>query len=118
MKQRTRRHDWTAGREGGVVVSMDIDAPKTAHGVSKKDPLLELQLTMATSSINHEYARIEYDETPDRERREELLHYMDGCREKYLEAREQLSLMSPQTVERFEKDLFYQKQTTLSQYHA
>lgn len=99
-------------------MSLDSGEPIGGKPSGKKDPLLELQLAMATSSINHEYARMEFDETNDHERREELLHYMDDCREKYLDAREQLSTMSPQTLERFEKDLVFQKQTTLSQYHA
>ena len=101
-----------------IVVELDSGTPIGGGKSSKKDPLLDLQLQMATSSINHEYARLEYDETPDRERREELLSYMDDCRMKYLNARDQLVEMSPQTLERFEKDLFFQKQTTLSQYNA
>ncbi|GEM_PF-4478316 len=83
-----------------------------------KDPILELQLSMATSSINHEYARMEFDETIDRERREELLIYMDDCRSKYSDARAQLCLMSPTTVEKFEEDLSFQKRATLQQFHA
>lgn len=84
----------------------------------KKDPILELQLAMATNSINHEYARIEFDESPARDRQEELLDYMDNCRSKYLAARDQLIQLSPLSVEQFEIDLAYQKRTTLQQYHA
>ena len=52
-----------------------------------KKQLLELQLKMATSSINHEYARMEYDDADDRERRDDLLEYMHDCRRQYFEAR-------------------------------
>lgn len=90
----------------------------TERSSEERDPILQVQLAMATSSINHEYARMEYDESSDTERREELLHYMDDCRQKYDEAREQLTKMSPTTVEQFERDLAYQKRTTLHQYHA
>lgn len=89
-------------------------APRTA----RKNPVLELQLSMATNSINHEYARMEYDDTRDYERREELFHYMDNCREKYLEARSQLASLSPSTLGKFEADLVFQKETTLKQYRA
>lgn len=90
------------------------DVPRAA----KKNPVLELQLSMATNSINHEYARMEYDDTRDYERREELFHYMDNCREKYLEARAQLASLSPSTLGKFEADLVFQKETTLKQYRA
>ncbi|MBI2344387.1 MAG: hypothetical protein HYV02_08665 [Deltaproteobacteria bacterium] len=87
---------------------------ETTFSQRKKDPILELQLSMAASSINHEYARIEYDETPDRERREQLLDYMEECRSKYVDAREQLQMMSPSTVDRFEAELIQQKKMTLN----
>lgn len=118
MKKLMRQEGGTRGSRE-VVIELDSGASISATKVGgRKDPVLELQLTMATSSINHEYARMEYDETSDRERREELLHYMEDCREKYLNAREQLLSMSPHTLERFERDLVFQKQTTLSQFHA
>lgn len=82
------------------------------------DPVLELQLTMATTSINHEYARMEYDAILDQTRREELLNYMDDCREEYLNARTELVKVSPMCIDQFEADLSYQKRSTLQQYHA
>ncbi|MBI2346672.1 MAG: hypothetical protein HYV03_07330 [Deltaproteobacteria bacterium] len=124
MFQRTTKQKGIYGSAAGrhedaeVVISLESGEPIGNKPATTKDPLLELQLAMATSSINHAYARIEYDESGDQERREELLHYMDNCREKYLNARDQLSQLSPQTLERFERDLTFQKQTTLSQYHA
>jgi len=84
----------------------------------KRKGLMELQLQMATSSINHEYARIEFDDTDDREKREELLEYMHDCRLKYFEARETLTQQDPYAVLDFERDLMKQKQQTLTQYNA
>lgn len=89
--------------------------PSEGH---KKDRLLELQLTMATTSINHEYAGMEFDETDDLERKEELLEYMAECRNKYLEAREELACYNPLKLEAFERDLAFQKKSTLVHYHA
>lgn len=100
---------------GHLVLATGSSAERSSE---ERDPILQVQLAMATSSINHEYARMEYDESGDTERREELLLYMGDCRQKYEEAREQLTQMSPTTVEQFERDLAYQKRTTLHQYHA
>ena len=83
-----------------------------------EEKMLELQLTMATTSINHEYAKIEYDESPDYERRGELLAFMADCRGKYLDARNQLARFNPLVLETFEKDLILQKLATITHYHA
>lgn len=75
--------------------------------------LLELQLKMATCSINHEYARMEFEDASDRERREELIEYMNECRERYFEARSELSVHDSYAVAEFEADLMRQKQMML-----
>ena len=80
--------------------------------------IVELQLAMATSSINHEYASIEFGGTPDRQRQEELLGYMHDCRTRYFEAREVLERFDPSAVANFEKDLMKQKLETMSEYNA
>ena len=82
------------------------------------ESLLELQLKMATSSINHEYARMEFDDVDCRARREELLDYMEDCRSEYLKARGELEHYDPYALAEFEADLLRQKLTTLTQYHA
>jgi hypothetical protein len=79
---------------------------------------LELQLTMATSSINHEYARKEFDETGDAERKDELLEYMHDCRAQYFEARQGLASYDPYALVEFERDLMRQKQAILAHYSA
>lgn len=83
-----------------------------------ENPILQLQLTMATTSINHEYARIEFDDTKDSERQEQLLEYMSDCRDKYFEARESLLNYDPNAVHEFEADLLRQKRETLNRFNA
>lgn len=83
-----------------------------------REHILNLQLVMATTSVNHEYARIEYEESSDIERKEELLHYMTECRTKYDEARDELSIINPMVLESFESELAAQKHSTMVHYHA
>ncbi len=85
----------------------------------KKQALLDLQMKMATSSINHEYARMAFEDVKhDLEKKEELLAYMDECRSQYLEARENLERHDPFGLLEFEQDLIRQKKETLNQYHV
>lgn len=108
MDTRVRKIEEPDGDETGLglaVASNDID-----------ERIIELQLKMATSSINHEYARIEYEDTADRERREELLDFMNDCHCQYLEARSQLITHDPYALQQFEFDLLRQKQATVSPY--
>lgn len=80
--------------------------------------LLELQLRMAACSINHEYARIEFDEVDDYSARQDLLEYMHDCRREYLQARASLEAYDPWALEEFEADLMRQKQAALPHYNA
>lgn len=84
----------------------------------EENPVLKLQLVMATNSINHEYARMEFEDTIDGERKEELLEYMNGCREQYFEARESLSHFDTHALVEFETDLLTQKSRTLNRFTA
>lgn len=86
--------------------------------VGEDNPILQLQLAMATNSINHEYARMEYEDVANQERQEELLEYMNQCRENYLKARESLSTFDPNALHQFEVDLYQQKLKTLNRYNA
>lgn len=103
--RKTKELDGDGMELGLAVSSSDID-----------EKIIELQLKMATSSINHEYARIEYEDTEDRERREELLDFMNDCHCQYLEARSQLITHDPYALQQFEFDLMRQKQATISPY--
>lgn len=87
-------------------------------GEGENNPVLKLQLTMATNSINHEYARMEFDDTLDIDRKEELLEYMSACRQKYFEARESLTTYDSHAVAEFEADLLEQKFKTLNRFNA
>jgi hypothetical protein len=80
--------------------------------------LMELQLRMATSSINHEYARMQFDDADDDAQRDDLLNYMHDCRREYFEARTALAAFDPFSLAEFEADLIRQKQVTLARYHA
>lgn len=86
--------------------------------VGSREHILNLQLVMATTSVNHEYARMEYEEVNDLERKEELTHYMSECRDKYDEAREELACVNPLVLETFEQELAQQKKSTMVHYHA
>lgn len=83
-----------------------------------ENPVLKLQLVMATNSINHEYARMEFEDTFDQDRQEELLDYMSNCRDQYLEARSSLVNYDPLAVADFEADLLQQKMKTLNRFSA
>ena len=95
-------------------------APMNIEGNSKANQkaLLELQLLMATSSINHEYARVEFEEADCPERKEELLEYMNECRVQYFKAREDLERFNPYALHDFEADLIRQKRVMLNEYNA
>lgn len=87
-------------------------------GEEARNSLLELQLLMATSSINHEYARMEFEDVENTERKEELLEFMHDCRAQYFRAREDLERVNPYALKEFEEDLIRQKSNMLSQYNA
>ncbi len=98
-----------------------FDIPMLARAAASDETgkhLLELQLKMAASSINHEYARIQFEDTEDRNRREDLLEYMRDCHSEYLDARSALAAYDPFALAEFEADLMRQKQATLSCYEA
>jgi hypothetical protein len=96
------------------IIPMNVDCKSEED----RRALLEIQLMMATSSINHEYARMEFDDTDDTERREELLEFMSECRTQYFEAREDLASYDPYALIEFEQDLMHQKQVMLAHYNA
>lgn len=79
---------------------------------------LDLQLKMVTSSVNHEYARIEYDECSNTERKEDLIQYMGDCQKEYFDARKDLEEIDHYALIEFEKDLMMQKLRTIGEFHA
>lgn len=107
-----------------IVTNLEVELPKAvekeerAVQAGSREHILNLQLVMATTSVNHEYARMEYEESIDWEKREELLRYMSDCRQKYDEAREELACFNPLVLETFESELAMQKRSTMVHYHA
>ena len=106
------RSEELLGSQGISISPIAADKPQKARVA------LDLQLKMVTSSVNHEYARKEYDDCGDRERKEELLDYMADCQNEYFIAREDLAQIDPYAVIDFEQDLLKQKQKTIGEYHA
>lgn len=106
----------TQGEEGAF--QFEPIAAISGVATEASNEVLKLQLAMATSSINHEYARLELDEVRDQDREEEIMEYMNQCREKYFEARESLKEYDPHALLEFEKDLMQQKLETLARYTA
>jgi len=110
----------TKEAKSGTADVARINIPSLTDSITSGDineKVIEMQLKMATSSINHEYARMEFDDTDDRERREELLDFMHDCRCQYFEARQALTVHDPYAVEDFEADLVRQKQSAIVPHH-
>lgn len=101
-----------------IVISLDDLTDELSEEGVPEEKMLELQLTMATTSINHEYAKLEFEDSIDYERKEELLAFMSECRGKYLDARKQLANYNPVALETFERDLILQKLANITHYHA
>ena len=116
MNNMNKRKDILAEAVKPVISVNPLARPGSSDEAKKQ--LLELQLRMVTSSINHEYARIELADDDSFERREELLDYMHICRRQYLEARSELEIYDPYALADFEADLIRQKQATIAPYQA
>lgn len=87
------------------------------EAVSQEKPdLVNLQMILATSSMNHEYARKAFDKTRSFARRQELLTKMANLKNLYFAAREKLVVNHPDRLEAIERELNYQKQAVLSEH--
>jgi hypothetical protein len=82
----------------------------------EKTDLVNLQMILATSSMNHEYARKAFEKTRSFARRQELLVKMSNLKNMYFAARDRLSANHPDRVEAIEKELSFQKQVVLSEH--
>lgn len=76
--------------------------------------LVDMQLMLVTTSMNHEYSRKEYEKTGSYDRQQELLIRMSQLKELYFSVRDKLSLAYPERLEVIEKELRFEKQTVLS----
>ena len=101
----TERTELVVDDRGVVLVD-----PKT-QGSSE---LVDMQLMLVTTSMNHEYSRKEYEKTGSYDRQQELLIRMSQLKELYFSVRDKLSLAYPERLEVIEKELRFEKQTVLS----
>lgn len=83
---------------------------------SEKTDLVNLQMILATSSMNHEYARKAYEKTNSFARRQELMVKMSNLKNLYFAARNKLAIHHPERLEVIERELTHQKQTVLSEH--
>lgn len=83
---------------------------------TEKSDLVNLQMIMATSSMNHEYTRKAYDQTRSYARKQELLVKMSNLKNLYFAARNKLAVHNPERLESIERELVYQKQSVLSEH--
>ncbi|MBI2501107.1 MAG: hypothetical protein HYW02_06530 [Deltaproteobacteria bacterium] len=75
-----------------------------------------LELVLVTASINHEYAKKEFEKTHSFHRREELLVRMSDLKRLYFNAREAMKLADPDKLSAIEEELRSQKQNVLNEY--
>jgi hypothetical protein len=97
------------------IIAGDADAMLANPASQERSDLVNLQMILATSSMNHEYARKAYDKTRSFARRQELLVKMENLKNMYFAARTRLSENHPHRVEAIERELSYQKQAVLSE---
>ena len=112
----TREHREMIEDSGASIGIVPLSYSNASEESQKR--LLELQLKMAASSINHEYARLQFEDASDRSERSDLLDFMHDCHRQYNEARVELLAYDPYALADFEADLMRQKQTTISHYNA
>ena len=91
------------------LVFTDFPAPKNSE-------IVDLQMKMAMTSVNHEYTRKAYDKTRSFMKRQELLLKMAELKQLYFSARDKLAALQPQCLETIENELAYQKQVVLADY--
>lgn len=82
---------------------------------SEKTDLVNLQMILATSSMNHEYTRKAFEKTRSFARKQELLAKMSNLKNLYFAARNKLAVHNPERLEAIERELSFQKQAVLSE---
>ncbi len=75
-----------------------------------------LELVLVTTSMNHEYAKLEFDKTRSFQRRQELLSRMSHLKQLYFDARNTLATMHPDRLVELEEELRLQKQKVFHEY--
>ncbi len=108
---------------GGVTMDMDLsqlsaeehEAVLRDLATSEKTDLVNLQMILATSSMNHEYTRKAFEKTRSFARKQELLAKMSNLKNLYFAARNKLAIHNPERLEAIERELSFQKQAVLSE---
>ena len=83
---------------------------------TEKTDLVNLQLILSTSSMNHEYTRKAYEKTNSFARKQELMIKMSNLKNLYFAARNKLAHHHPERLDAIERELTHQKQTVLSEH--
>ncbi len=92
-------------------LNIPIKAPKEE---SSKADVMNLQMLMVSSSMNHEYARKEYETTKSFSKKQELMIKMTSLKNLYFTARKKLADSSPERLTVLENELRVQKTQALS----
>lgn len=85
--------------------------PKEENG---KVDLINLQMVMVSSSMNHEYVRKEYESTKSYSKKQELMVKMTSLKNLYFTARKKMEEASPERLSVLEGELRVQKTQALS----
>lgn len=75
-----------------------------------------LELVLVTASMNHEYAKQEFEKTGSFQRKQELMARMSHLKSLYFNAREVLAAEQPEKLAELEEELRLQKQTVFPEY--
>lgn len=82
------------------------------HGAQQEN----LELVLVTASMNHEYAKKEYEKTNSFHRRQELLVRMSHLKSLYFNARQTLAETQPIRLAEIEEELRLQKEQVFPEY--
>jgi hypothetical protein len=82
-----------------------------------RSDLVNLQMVMVSSSMNHEYVRKAYERCKSYHKQQELLARMSQLKTLYYVARTKLAEAHPDRLEAIEVELSQQKQTVLSDHN-
>jgi hypothetical protein len=81
----------------------------------EKTDLVNLQMLLVSSSMNHEYTRKAYEKTRSFHRKQELLSKMNRWKALYFTARNHLVQNCPERLESIENELRLQKLSVFSE---
>ncbi|MBI2981124.1 MAG: hypothetical protein HYY44_02290 [Deltaproteobacteria bacterium] len=75
-----------------------------------------LELVLVTASMNHEYAKKEYDKSQSFHRKEELMTRMSHLKSLYFNVRQTLEKTQPDRLAEIEEELRSQKEQVFHEY--